>query len=185
MTANNQIVWLAVKSIAAVAAVIAFFILSVPARAAEPVIGLEKAKVWVKPQVLAKTVGEVKYGAKIKILESKSGWVRIETLGDRKVTGWVMKTAVESRAEFAKAIGSGAPLDSSYGSHDVAAAGKGWDPNIEKSHREGNPKLDYASVDAMEAITFTPDAFAPSGRAPASAFQKAGKLSSKVYGAVK
>ncbi|HEX4923488.1 MAG TPA: SH3 domain-containing protein [Bdellovibrionales bacterium] len=183
MTANNNIVWLALKSIATVAAVITFF--AIAAHANGPVIGLERAKVWAKPQVLAKTVGEVKYGTKIKVLETKNGWVRIETASAPKVSGWVMKNAIESRAEFAKAIGSGEALDSSYGSQDVAAAGKGWDPNVEKSHRQGNPKLDYASVDAMEAINYGPDDFTPAGRAPASAFQKTGKLSSKIYGAVK
>ncbi|MEQ1877640.1 MAG: hypothetical protein ABL958_13430, partial [Bdellovibrionia bacterium] len=97
----------------------------------------------------------------------------------------VMKSAVETRAKFAAAIGSGKAIDSNYGSQDVAAAGKGWDPNVEKAHREQNPKLDYTSVDAMEGINFAPEDFGTEGRAPAMTFQQVGKFKSKVYGSAK
>ncbi len=182
MTANKLVLWVIASIGLAIGLIMASY---QTALAADPVIGLEKTKVWAKPQVLSKTVGEVKYGTKIKIAEKKGGWMKIETLAAPKVSGWVMKSAVESRADFAEAIGSGKALDSSYGSQDVAAAGKGWDPNVEKSHREQNPKLDYASVDAMEKINFGPDEFVADQRGPASKFQKSGKFQSKVYGGAK
>lgn len=54
---------------------------------------------------------------------------------------------------------------------DVALAGKGFNPQVEKEYQTKNPTLNFAAVDTMEKIT-VPDA-------QLAAFAKAGQLSPK------
>lgn len=97
-------------------------------------------------QFYAPTVAEADLGESFAVLAREKGWVRVGTAAGE---GWVHESAVTSRKVAAS---SQAPAGAKVDAQDVALAGKGFNPQVEKEYRKRNPQADFAGVDRMERL---------------------------------
>ncbi len=116
------------------------------------------------PNYMGASVGKIVYGQQVKVVGEQGNWYRLESPG-----GWVPKSdltkskvAVDPDQKFAA---SGGRRD------EVALAGKGFNPQVEKQFKGDNPDLQraFGDVDRVENMT-VPDS-------ELKAFMKGGKLS--------
>lgn len=106
-----------------------------------------------QPSFTGKSLGILKYGAKVSILEEKSGWSRVSVEGG-KLQGWVHGSAITKKSvALSSQGGSGTGASSS----EVSLAGKGFNAQVEAQYRSQNAALDFATIDSMEKIRFRPE----------------------------
>ncbi len=117
------------------------------------VIASEKAKLYQKPRIFSKTVSNLKYNDRVKILKSRKSWYFVSAyVKTRWQKGWLRKTSIEKRPQRVAEIGKGESISSSYGDKDAATAGKGFNPDIESEYRGKNPKIElgYKRLEKVE-----------------------------------
>jgi hypothetical protein len=126
---------------------------------------IKTARVLATPSPMGKLVGQLSYGDLVTVLDQPAnapkGWLKI--MGpDGKLQGWLNSSALTEKAITVKA---GSDVEQSASSGDVAAAGKGFNADVEAQYSK-DQKLDYTWVNTMEAFAVPPDkvdAFMTSG----------------------
>jgi uncharacterized protein YgiM (DUF1202 family) len=93
----------------------------------------------------AKTQGTLAYGDAVTVIQIKGKWAEVRSAAGSSLTGW---TAVSNLT--AKRIISGSSTTAT--NREVALAGKGFNQEIEDVYK-ADGKLNYADVDATEAVT--------------------------------
>lgn len=96
-----------------------------------------------------RVVGKVSYGDRVEILQTKSGWSKVKTQ-KTGLTGWIHSSALTKKK--IKLSAGDKDVASGASSEEVALAGKGFNPSVEKEYRKQNPKIDFAPVDKMEKM---------------------------------
>lgn len=99
----------------------------------------------------AKDVGTIEYASKVRVLEEKKNWVRIELVDNTNVCGWVPSTALSSKKIKAKGTGATADAD------EIALAGKGFTSTIEAVYAD-EYAVDYEPVNYTESQAASMDA---------------------------
>lgn len=82
----------------------------------------------------------------VDIVAKEGDWLKVKFKG---VAGCIHKSAVDEKNIDVSGV-SGSKSHGASGS-EVALAGKGFNPQVEKSYREKHPDLDFRSVDTIEA----------------------------------
>jgi hypothetical protein len=93
---------------------------------------------------LAPAKARVQYGDQLEVTAREGDWFRVKF---RNAKGCIHKNAVtESTVPLKDVSGKG------YGasSDEVALAGKGFNPEVEKAYRGKHPELDFNAVDSIE-----------------------------------
>lgn len=127
--------------------------LSLWAAGGEAAVQVKETVLRDQPSFTGKTLGVLKYGAKVSILEEKSGWARVSAEGG-KLQGWVHGSAITKKATaLSSQGGSGTGASSS----EVSLAGKGFNAQVEAEYRSQNAALDFATIDKLEKIRFRPE----------------------------
>jgi hypothetical protein len=123
------------------------------------------ARVLATPSYLGKLLGTLSYGDRVTLLDQPAdapkGWLKIAG-PDGKLQGWVNATAL---TEKEIKVNAGSDVEQKASSGDVAAAGKGFNSDVEAQYKQ-DQKLDYTWVDTMEGYEVPPekvDAFLQSG----------------------
>ena len=107
---------------------------------------------------LGKPVATLPYGTKVKVLEKKKPWLRVQVQGGKRAVGWLRSwRTVEASALAANPkpphlrVTSGRTANS----REVSAAGRQLDADVEKRYRAKRTDLEsaYRAVDALEATT--------------------------------
>lgn len=94
---------------------------------------------------LAPAKARVHFGDQLEVTAKEGDWFRVNF---RNAKGCVHKNAVrETTAALTDVSGKGY----STTSDEVALAGKGFNPEVEKSYRAKHPELDYHAVESIEA----------------------------------
>lgn len=95
----------------------------------------------------AAVVARVPYGESLHVLASEGDWLRVYY---RDTYGWLHNGEVNQQ-EFDL---SGLTAESSGGTtqDEVALAGKGFTPEVEKALRKKNPKMRFQLVDKVESL---------------------------------
>ncbi len=118
---------------------------------------VKTARVLATPGYTGRLLGTLSYGDRVTILDqpagSPKGWLKIAGPGG-KLQGWVNVTALTEKEIVVKAS---ADVQQSASSGDVAAAGKGFNSDVEAQYKQ-DQNLDYTWVDNMEAYEVAPDA---------------------------
>lgn len=123
------------------------------AAGAEAIVQVKETILRDQPSFTGKTLGVLKYGAKVSVLEEKSGWARVSAEAG-KLQGWVHGSSITKKAvALSSQGGSGTGASSS----EVSLAGKGFNAQVEAQYRSQNAALDFATIDAMEKIRFKPE----------------------------
>jgi len=129
--------------------VFVFIILFLPtvAQAGKMVkVKVQKGTVFQGPRFFAEVVAPVEYGDQLEMLDELRDWVHVKFRGRE---GWIHKSSVTSGKVNLGAIFVGTSSPSA--THDeVAIAGKGFTPEVERGYKEGHPEMNYALVDEIE-----------------------------------
>jgi len=92
----------------------------------------------------APVVTRLPYGTTVQDQVRQGDWLRVSYKGK---TGWIHISAVQ--AQTVQLSRSGKARETT--GYEVALAGKGFTPEVEKSFRGQNPKLQYGLVDQIQA----------------------------------
>jgi hypothetical protein len=90
-------------------------------------------------------IARVAYGEEIQELERKGDWLRVSYRGKE---GWIHISAVQEQKFELSSLSTGRAQETSR--EEVALAGKGFTPEVEKAFREKNPKMRFDLVDHVQ-----------------------------------
>lgn len=105
-----------------------------------------------KPSFLGKAGAPVSYGDRLTVLESRSGWVRVQGAG---VSGWIHSSALTTKKLALKS--GAADLNAGASTDELALAGKGFSDEVEAEYRTEHPDADFTWIDKMETMTVSPE----------------------------
>ena len=134
-----------------------FILLLVPALclAAEPVkVKVQKASLFSQPNFLSKTVASLQFGDQLELEEVVKDWARIR-YGQQR--GYVHQSALTSTKVDMKSLMFSSSSSSGASQDEVALAGKGFTPEVEKNYGKAHPEMNYALVDEIERYTVDPN----------------------------
>jgi hypothetical protein len=91
-----------------------------------------------------------KEGEQVTLISREDPWIRVEFGG---VEGWMNQSSVTNDA---KVVLSGQAVASGVRATEQSAAGRGFNPTVEREYRKSNPKLDSAFhfLDKIEKETY-------------------------------
>lgn len=129
--------------------VILFILLSLPglAQAGRMVkVKVQRSTIFEEPRFFSKALVSVEYGDELEVLDEQRDWVQVEFQGEE---GWIHQSSLTSaKFSLGKILGG----SSSAASQDeVALAGKGFNPEVERGYQESHPEINYALVDEIES----------------------------------
>jgi len=120
-------------------------LISSVAMAAKVKIITQEAMLRKDKRFFAPAVTRIPYGTVLEKLELQGDWLRVSYQGKQ---GWIHESAVkEQKLDLATLAGSRAQETSN---EEVALAGKGFTPEIEKAFRGRNPSMRYDLVDKVQ-----------------------------------
>ena len=85
------------------------------------------------------------YGSVLEEKGRQRDWLRVNYRGGE---GWIHKSAVQEQKFEATSLASGRAQESSK--DEIALAGKGFTPEVEKAFRGKNPNMRYDQVDKVQ-----------------------------------
>lgn len=136
--------------------VIICILLSLPVMAAAGKtvkVKVQKGTLFHEPKFFSKAVASVKYGDRLEMIEQLKDWAYVRF---REKTGWIHKSSLTSAGFNLGTIFVG--TSSSGTTHDeVALAGKGFTPEIERGYKQDHPEMNYALVDEIESYDVKDD----------------------------
>jgi len=93
----------------------------------------------------APVVTRVPYGKTLQELERQGDWLRVSYQGKE---GWIHFSAVQEQKFLLSSLAGGRAQETTQ--NEVALAGKGFTPEVEKAFRDKNPKMRYDLVDQVQ-----------------------------------
>jgi len=119
---------------------------SVAAAVATVKVITQEAMIRKDKRFFAPVVIRVPYGETIQELQRQGDWLRVNYRGKE---GWIHISAVqEQKFRLSSLMGERAEEASR---EEVALAGKGFTPEVEKAFREKNPRMRYDLVDQVQS----------------------------------
>lgn len=109
----------------------------------------------------APVVTRIPYGTTVEDQGRQGDWLRVNYKGKQ---GWIHIGAVQERT--VQLLRAGKAHEATQ--EEVALAGKGFTPEVEKAYRERNPRLKYGEIDEIESLLIDDDSL--------QAFIRAGNL---------
>ena len=109
-------------------------------------VSVQKSTLFEEPRFFSKALTSVKYGDKLEMLDEHKDWVYVDFQGER---GWIHESSLSIPKFSLGAIFVGS--SSSTASEDeVALAGKGFTPEVERGYEKSHPEMNYNLVDQIE-----------------------------------
>ncbi|HOX26118.1 MAG TPA: SH3 domain-containing protein [Candidatus Krumholzibacteria bacterium] len=135
-------------------ALVALLLLCLTALAAQQFsVQVRETRLRQTPSYLGATTASVTYGTRVTVLETRGPWRRVQATDGR--TGWLHESALTERqltlAAGDRDVATGADTD------EIALAGKGFSPEVEREFKKQNRDVDFAWVDRMATWNVTPD----------------------------
>ena len=107
---------------------------------------VQKSTIFQQPRFFAEVVASVEYGDQLEMLDESKDWVHVKFRGRE---GWIHKSSLTSGKFNLGTIFVGTSSPSA--THDeVAIAGKGFTPEIERGYKKSHPEMNYVLVDEIE-----------------------------------
>ena len=105
----------------------------------------QEATIRKDKRFFAPVVARVAYGEEIQELERQGDWLRVRYRGKE---GWIHRSAVQEQKFQLSSLATERAQETSR--EEVALAGKGFTPQVEKAFREKNPKMRYDLVEQVQ-----------------------------------
>ena len=112
----------------------------------------EEAAVRKDRRFFAPIVIRIPYGEQIQGQERRGDWLKVVYKGKQ---GWVHINAIKEQKVQLSALAGGRAAEATR--DEVALAGKGFTPEVEKAFRDKNPKMNYNLVDRVESYRVNDD----------------------------
>jgi len=106
----------------------------------------QEAAIRQDKRFFAPAVARVPYGSSLEAQSQEGDWLRVHFQGKQ---GWIHVSAVQERKFQLSALAGGPAQETTQ--DEVALAGKGFTPEVEKAFREKNPKMRYDLVNQVQA----------------------------------
>jgi uncharacterized protein YgiM (DUF1202 family) len=113
------------------------------------VIAQEKSLLRSTPSLLAAPKGELKYGAKVTVIEKKGSWLSVK---HNNLAGWIHSSSLGRAEKLNRDFKQSGNTKGIY-QDEVAAAGKGFSPEYEAAYKKDNPELRFDAVDEFEKFS--------------------------------
>jgi hypothetical protein len=123
--------------------------------AAEPVkVKVQKASLFSQPNFFSRTVATLQFGDQLEMEEAVKDWAKVK-FGPQK--GYVHQSALTSTRVDMKTMLFSSSSSSGASQDEVALAGKGFTPEVEKNYGKTHPEMNYALVDEIEHYSVDPN----------------------------
>lgn len=96
------------------------------------------------PRFFSPVKAYVKYGDVVYLISKEGDWFRVRF---KNITGYIHKSAIEKRVISPSTTYS---QRSGVSEEEIILAGKGFNPQVERSYREKYPQMRYDLVDKVE-----------------------------------
>lgn len=137
--------------------ILGFFFLTLGLYAAETTyVQVRETQIRETPSFVGRILATVPYGQALRVEKKTGAWNQVAPAAGRP-GGWVHSSALTAKK---LALSAGSSSAGGASSQEVALAGKGFNAQVEAQYREDNQDLDYASIDRMEALHFSPQELA-------------------------
>jgi hypothetical protein len=133
-------------------AVTVVLVMAGAAQAAVYRVALREAAVRKDMRFFAPVVVRAPYGAQLQSSERKGDWLKVSYQGRQ---GWIHVSAVQDQKLSLSSLAGGRATESTR--DEVALAGKGFTPEVEKAFQAKNPALNFAAVDRIESYRVPDD----------------------------
>ncbi|MBI5592221.1 MAG: SH3 domain-containing protein [Deltaproteobacteria bacterium] len=100
------------------------------------------------PSFLGKIVASVAYGDAVTVIRQQDPWLFVSVKGGQ--SGWIHSSALTEKEIVLRA--GDANVQKSASQREIALAGKGFNPEVEREYKKRNPNLDFEEIDRMEKI---------------------------------
>ena len=126
---------------------VGFFLLTSAALAVPLKVVTQQAMIRKDKRFFSPSITSVPYGAVLEEKGREGDWIRVSYQGKE---GWIHVSAVKEQKFDLAALAGGQAEEASR--EEVALAGKGFTPEVEKAFRNQNPKLRYDLVDRIQSL---------------------------------
>lgn len=127
-----------------IAAILAFALFSAPSSAETVRVATKENAIRENCRFLAPIKSRVQYGDELEVLSAEGDWFKVRF---NKVKGCIHKNAVTDKAV---ALSDVSTKGHAASGDEVALAGKGFNPEVEKSYKSKHPELDFNTVNSIE-----------------------------------
>ncbi len=125
---------------------LALCLISSVAAAATVKVITQEAMIRTDKRFFAPALVRVPFGAALQELGREGDWFRVNYQGKE---GWIHKSAIQEQKFQLSSLAGGQAEEASR--DEVALAGKGFNPEVEKAFRDKNPKMRYDLVNQVQA----------------------------------
>lgn len=115
---------------------------------------VQKASLFEQPNFLSKPVATLQFGDPLEMDEVFKDWAKVR-FGRQK--GYVHQSALTSTKVDVKTLLFSSSSSSGTTQDEVALAGKGFTPEVEKNYGQAHPEMNYALVDEIERYSVDPN----------------------------
>jgi hypothetical protein len=105
----------------------------------------QEAMIRKDKRFFAPAIVRVPFGAALQELGKEGDWFRVSYQGQE---GWIHKSAIQEQKFQLSSLAGGQADEASR--DEVALAGKGFNPEVEKAFRDKNPKMRYDLVNQVQ-----------------------------------
>ncbi len=124
---------------------LALCLISSVAAAATVKVITQEAMIRTDKRFFAPALVRAPFGAALEELGREGDWFRVNYQGKE---GWIHKSAVQEQKFQLSSLAGGQAEEASR--DEVALAGKGFNPEVEKAFRDKNPKMRYDLVNQVQ-----------------------------------
>lgn len=115
---------------------------------------VQKTSLFEQPNFLSKTVATLQFGDQLEMEEVVKDWAKVK-FGQQK--GYVHQSALTSTKVDLKTLLFSSSSSSGTSQDEVALAGKGFTPEVERNYGKAHPEMNYALVDEIERYSVDPN----------------------------
>jgi hypothetical protein len=133
-------------------AVFAVIVAAGTAQAAVYRVVTREAAVRKDMRFFAPVVIRAPYGNQLQSIERRGDWLKVSYKGKQ---GWIHVSAVQEQKVRLSTLAGGRAAESTR--DEVALAGKGFTPEVEKAFQAKNPAMNFSAVDRIESFGVTDD----------------------------
>ena len=132
-----------------------FFLVPALAFAGETVkVKVQKTSLFEQPNFFSRTVATLQFGDQLEMEEAVKDWAKVK-FGQQK--GYIHQSALTSTKVDVKTLFFSSSSSSGASQDEVALAGKGFTPEVEKNYGKTHPEMNYALVDEIERYSVDPN----------------------------
>ena len=114
---------------------------------------VQKTSLFDQPNFLSKTVATLQFGDQLEMEGVVKDWAKVK-FGRQQ--GYVHQSALTSTKVDLKTMLFSSSSSSGASQDEVALAGKGFTPEVEKNYGKAHPDMNYALVDEIERTSVDP-----------------------------